>query len=76
MFVADARAQWVELDRRIAPCRRRIRFAERRKRAINGEATVAPTPAIVCTRNRWSAKHGLRRFWWTLDLVQRKGLAA
>jgi hypothetical protein len=27
------------------------------------------------TRNHWSAKHGLRRFWWTSDLVQTKGLA-
>ena len=27
------------------------------------------------TRNHCSAKHGLRRFWWTLDLVQTKGRA-
>jgi hypothetical protein len=27
------------------------------------------------TRNHWSAKRALRRFWWTSDLLQAKGLA-
>ena len=27
------------------------------------------------TRNHWSAKHGLRRFWWTWLFVQTNGLA-
>jgi hypothetical protein len=32
-------------------------------------------PAATSTRNHWSAKRALRRFWWTSDLVQAKGLA-
>jgi hypothetical protein len=30
---------------------------------------------LTSTRNHWSAKRALRRFWWTWDLVQAKGLA-
>jgi uncharacterized membrane protein YeaQ/YmgE (transglycosylase-associated protein family) len=31
--------------------------------------------AVASTRNHWSAKRALSRFWWTSDLVQANGLA-
>jgi hypothetical protein len=32
-------------------------------------------PIAASTRNHWSAKRALSRFWWTSDLVQANGLA-
>ena len=34
-----------------------------------------PGLVTASTRNHWSAKHGLRRFWWTSLFVQTNGLA-
>jgi hypothetical protein len=43
-----------------------------------GVSTIGKSVGVTArpsTRNHCSAKHGLRRFWWTLDLVQTKGRA-
>src|SRR6202047_3673154 len=41
-----------------------------------GEGTVSAPDGRASTRNHWSAKRALRRFWWTSDLVQTNGLAS
>ena len=45
-----------------------------------GESPAASLIKVVeekpITRNHWSAKRALRRFWWTSDLVQTNGLAS
>src|SRR5262249_40185619 len=39
------------------------------------QAKLDRLDALLGTRNHWSAKRTLRRFWRTLDLVQANGLA-
>jgi hypothetical protein len=43
----------------------------------NGQiaAAMCATGDSPSTRNHWSAKRALSRFWWTSDLVQANGLA-
>ena len=43
------------------------------ERTIRGEAVRLCNTSS--TRKHCCAKHGLRRFWWTSDLVQMKGRA-
>jgi hypothetical protein len=52
-----------------APLGEALRVDERR------DSGPSSTPKDTSTRNHWSEKQGLRRFWWTSDLVQTKGRA-